>query len=260
MNAHVERRANPTQLGGQRRQIQPGYGHVQTLLDLLQEGFYLLFMLRNGSVPPGEAAFLDNITAYLADFDREARKLRAHGDDIDAAKYAYCAALDEIILSSQFPMRAAWERRPLQLVIFGDQLAGEHFFDRLEALRSSGGARLAALQVFHMCLLIGFKGKYALDSGDKLAYMTARLGDEIAHIQGKSKGFAPQAERPDQIVHKLRTNTPLWTACALFAVCGLGAFIGLRASLASESRERLAGYSDLVKLAPRPAYVTITLP
>lgn len=260
MNANVERRAIPTLMGGQRRQIQPGYGHVQTLLDLLQEGFYLLFMLKNGSVPPGEAAFLDNITAYLADFDREARKLRAQGDDIDAAKYAYCAALDEIILSSQFPMREAWERRPLQLVIFGDQLAGEHFFDRLEALRSSGGARLPALQVFHMCLLIGFKGKYALDGGDKLAYLTARLGDEIAHIQGKSRGFAPQAERPDQIVHKLRSNTPVWAACALFGVCGLGAFIGLRASLSGDTQQALAGYHDLVKLAPRPAYVTITLP
>jgi type VI secretion system protein ImpK len=260
MTPPVERRAVPTLMGGQRRQIQPGYGHVQTLLDLLQEGFYLLFMLKNGGTPPGEGPFLDSITAYLAEFDREARKLRAQGEDIDAAKYAFCAALDEIILSSQFPMRFAWERRPLQLVIFGDQLAGEHFFDRLEALRGAGGARLAALQVFHMCLLIGFRGKYALDAGDKLAYLTARLGDEIAHIQGKSKGFAPQAERPDQIVNKLRSNTPLWAMSAVFGVIALGAYIGLESSLSSSTRNTLAGYADLVKLAPRPAYVTITLP
>jgi type VI secretion system protein ImpK len=260
MTSPVERRAIPTLMGGQRRQQQPGYGHVQTLVDLLQEGFYLLFMLKNGSVPPGEAPFLDTVTAYLAEFDSEARKLRARGEDIDAAKYAFCAALDEIILSSQFPMRFAWERRPLQLVIFGDQLAGEHFFNRLEALRSSGGARLAALQVFHMCLLIGFRGKYALDAGDKLAYLTARVGDEIAHIQGKSKGFAPQAERPDQIVHKLRSNTPLWAMCAVFAMIALSAYIGLASLLSHSTQNALAGYNDLVKLAPRPAYVTITLP
>ena len=54
MNGHVERRAVPTLMGGQRRQIQPGYGHVQSLLDLLHEGFYLLFMLKNGCAPPGE--------------------------------------------------------------------------------------------------------------------------------------------------------------------------------------------------------------
>jgi len=260
MTSHIERRANPTLMGGQRRQIQPGYGHVQTLLDLLQEGFYLLFMLKNGSMPPEEATFLDTITAYLAEFDRDARKLRAQGEDIEAAKYAFCAALDEIILSSQFPMRQAWERRPLQLVLFGDQLAGEHFFDRLEALRSAGGVRLPALQVFHMCLLIGFRGKYALDGGDKLSYLTARLGEEIAHMQGKSKGFAPQAERPDQVVHKLRSNTPLWATCAVFGLIALGAYIGLDASLSHDTQSTLAGYADLVKLAPRPAYVTITLP
>jgi type VI secretion system protein ImpK len=260
MSPPVERRAIPTLMGGQRRQIQPGYGHVQTLLDLLQEGFYLLFLLKNGSVPPGEAPFLDTVTAYLAEFDREAHKLRAQGEDIDAAKYAFCAALDEIILSSQFPMRFAWERRPLQLVIFGDQLAGEHFFDRLEALRSSGSARLPALQVFHMCLLIGFRGKYALDASDKLSYITARLGDEIAHMQGKSKGFAPQADRPDHIVHKLRSNTPLWVMSAVFGLLALGAYIGLESSLSRSTQTTLAGYSDLVKLAPRPAYVTITLP
>ncbi|SDF45968.1 MULTISPECIES: type IVB secretion system protein IcmH/DotU [unclassified Duganella] len=260
MSSQVERRAVPTLMGGQRKQIQAGYGHVHTLLDLLQEGFYLLFMLKNGSMPPAEAPFLDTITAYLAEFDREARKLRAQGDDIDAAKYAFCAALDEIILSSQFPMRPAWERRPLQLVIFGDQLAGEHFFDQLEALRSSGGSRLPALQVFHMCLLIGFRGKYAVDASDKLAYLTARLGDEIAHMQGKSKGFAPQAERPDQIVHKLRSNASLWAVSAMFGVTGLVTYIGLDASLSHTTEDTLAAYSGLVKLAPRPAYVTITLP
>ena len=66
MTPQVERRAIPTLMGGQRKQIQPGYGHVHTLLDLLQEGFYLLFMLKNGSVPPGEAAFLDAITRGAA--------------------------------------------------------------------------------------------------------------------------------------------------------------------------------------------------
>jgi type VI secretion system protein ImpK len=231
-----------------------------TQLELLHEGFYLLFMLKNGSVPPGEVSFLENINAYLAEFDREARKLRVQGEDIDAAKYAFCAALDEIILASQFPLRTAWERRPLQLMVFGDQLAGEHFFDRLEVLRSTGGSRLQALQVFHMCLLIGFRGKYALDASDKLSYLTARLGDEIANIRGKSRGFAPQAERPDQIVHKLRSNTPLWALSAVFLALALASYLGLKASLTHSTESSMAAYADLVKLAPKPAYVTITLP
>ncbi|MBY0557157.1 MAG: type IVB secretion system protein IcmH/DotU [Burkholderiaceae bacterium] len=260
MSAAIERRAIPTLMGGQRRQQQPGYGQLRTLVDLLGDGFYLLFMLRNGSTPPDAAPFFDSISAYLAEFDRDARQLHARGEDIDAAKYAFCAALDEIILSSSFTLRTAWERRPLQLAIFGDQLAGEHFFDRLEALRSGGAARLPALQVFQMCLLIGFKGRYALEGQDRLASLIARLGEEIAAMQGKPKGFAPQAERPDQIVNKLRSHTPIWAACAIFALVGLSTFTWLSTSLTHDTRDTMAAYHDLVRLPPRPAYVTITLP
>ncbi len=254
----IERRGAPSLFGA--RPAAPDGTRIHSLLDLMHEGFHALFLLKTGSVPPPETEFMDKVTAFLHEFEREARNLRAQGDDIDAAKYAYCAALDEIILSSQFPLRAAWERRPLQLVLFGDQLAGEHFFDRLEELRSKAGARLQALQVFHMCMLLGFQGKFALDGSDKLAYMTARLGDEIAHIKGKSRGFAPQAERPDEVVNKLRSNVPLWALSAVFALIGVGVFSGLRTSLHKNTQETLAAYSDLVKLAPRPASFTITLP
>jgi type VI secretion system protein ImpK len=257
MTPQIERRAAPTLFGA--TSSADGV-RIQCLLDLMHEGFHLLFLLKNGSVPPGEQEFIEKVNGFLADFDRDARSLRANGDDIDAAKYAWCAALDEIILGSSFPLRAAWERRPLQLVQFGDQLAGEHFFDRLETLRSKGGARLQSLQVFHMCLLLGFQGKYALADGDRLAYMTARLGDEIAHIKGKSKGFAPQAERPDHIVHKLRRGVSLWTLSAVFAATGMGAFIGFKTSLDGSAQAALAPYAGIVKLAPRPANLTITLP
>jgi type VI secretion system protein ImpK len=258
MTAQIERRAAPSLFGS--RAAGTESVRVQSLLDLMHDGFYALFMLKNGSAPPGENEFLDKVSRFLAEFESEARRLRAHGDDIDAAKYAYCAALDETILASAFPIRAAWERRPLQLTVFGDQLAGEHFFDRLEALRGKGGARLQALQVFHLCLLMGFQGKYALDGSDKLAYLTARLGDEIAHIKGKSRDFAPRAERPDQVAHKLRGDVPLWAVSTMFALVALCVYMGLKSSLDNVTQQGLTAYANLVKLAPRPASLTITLP
>lgn len=260
MHAQVERRAIPTLMGGQRRQQQGGYGGIQTLVDLLSDGFSLLFMLKNGSTPPQETEFLNSITALLAEFERDAHKLKVASADIEAAKYAFCAALDEVILCSSFALRAGWERRPLQLLMFGDQLAGEHFFDRLEVLRSGGAPHLQALQVFQMCLLIGFKGRYALDGADKLANLIARLGDEIASIQGKTRGFAPRAERPDRIINKLASPTPFWSATAIFALVALATFSWLASTLRQHTEDTLANYHELIQLAPRPAYVIITLP
>jgi type VI secretion system protein ImpK len=256
MSQHVERRAAPLQSG-----IRNASGSTPTsLVDIMYEGFYALFLLKNGNGPQDKTAFADHMTRFLGDVDRNAKALGAPADDVTAAKYAFCAAVDEIILRSDYEIREAWETRPLQLRLFGDQLAGEHFFQRLEDLRAKGAVHLQALEVFHDCLLLGFEGRFALDGKDKLAYLTARLGDEIARMRGKNRGFAPHAERPDQIVHKLGSDLSLWALSMVFAMAALGGYLGFRTSLAHETGQALAGYNDLVKLPPRSANVTITLP
>jgi type VI secretion system protein ImpK len=253
LQPHVERRAAqaPRNAAG---------GAPQSLVDIMVEGFYALFLLKGGCGPQDKTAFADHMTAFLGDVDRNAKAIGVPAEDVTAAKYAFCAAVDEIILRSDYDIREAWETRPLQLRLFGDQLAGEHFFQRLEDLRAKGAVHLQALEVYHMCLLLGFQGRFALDGQDKLNYLTARLGDEIARMRGKSRGFAPHAERPDQIVHKLGSDLSLWVLTAVFALAGLGAYLGFRTALAHETDVALAGYNDLVKLPPRSANVTITLP
>lgn len=251
MTQHIDRRAAPAPSGEQRS---------KHLVDLMYEGFYALFLLKNGSRPGDKAAFAEHMTQFLGEVDRQARALGVAADDITAAKYAFCAAVDEIILGSQHAIRESWETRPLQLRVFGDQLAGEHFFNRLEDLRARGAAHLQALEVFHMCLLLGFEGRYALEGRDKLAYLTARLGDEIARMRGQSRAFAPHAERPDQVTNTLRSDLSLWVLTGVFAAATLGAYIGFRTTLSTQTATALASYNDLVKLPPRAASLTVTLP
>lgn len=255
MSAYAERRATPGQAAGQ-----AGGASQPSLVDLMYEGFYALFLLKNGCGPHDKAAFVQHITQFLGDVDRHARQAGVPTDDVQSAKYAFCAAVDETVLRSQYTIREDWETRPLQLRVFGDQLAGEHFFERLEDLRARGSVHLQALEVFYLCLLLGFKGRYALDGDDKVSNIAARLGDEIARMRGKSRGFAPHAQRPDQVANKLRSDLSLWVLTSVFALAGLGAYLGFHASLARATDTTLAGYNDLVKLPPRAANVTITLP
>jgi len=233
---------------------------VPTLVELMQDGFQLLSMLRQGCAPPGAAEFSTRVRDFLDEFASQARRLRHAHEDISSAQYAFCAALDEIVLSSHFPLRSDWERRPLQLTLFGQQLAGEHFFEQLERLRIKGAERLQALQVFHMCLLQGFQGRYAVDGGDRLAYLAARLGDEITHLRGKGKGFAPRAARPDHVVHALRRRFTPWLVAAVFLASGSAAFFGLRYQLALLVQAPLASYQQIVSPPPPPAYIIVTLP
>ncbi len=233
---------------------------AKSMLDLMYDGFYMLFLLKNRHAPTGFADFRERVREFLAQFERGTRKLEASAEDVYNAKYAFCALVDEIVLMSQFKIRDEWQLHPLQLEFFGDQLAGENFFDRLEQLRQQGVARVQVLEVFHMCLLLGFQGKYLIEGTEKLNYLTVRLGDEIAHLRGHRPGFAPQAMPPDRIAHALRNDIPVWVVAAVFALGGLLAFLGLRAQLSHGTEQQLAGYAQVVKLAPRAANVTITLP
>lgn len=231
-----------------------------TLLDLMYDGFYALFMLKNRNAPLSQESFSTSINRFLDDFDRNAKRANASPDAIYAAKYAFCAAVDEIILRSQFDIRPYWETRPLQLAVFGDQLAGEHFFEKIDQLRLKGAQNLEALEVFHMCLLLGFQGKYMIEGAEKLNYLTSRLGEEIAHMKGKSAGFAPHWARPDQIVNKLKNDVPLWVFCSVFGLIAMIAFVALNWHLSNDTKNQLSAYNDVLKLAPKTANITITLP
>lgn len=257
----------PSLLAGQSSSpLQPSssdarYGANATLLDLLYDGLVMLFLLKNKNTPAQADVFFQEVQRYLGEFERNARKQGCTAEEIYAAKYAFCASVDEFILANpEAAIHVEWERRPLQLVLFGDQLAGENFFKLLEEQRAFGAPRLQALEVFHICLLLGFQGQYMLEGPEKLAYLTARLGDEIASIKGQRAAFAPHWALPDLISHALKREAPQWVVAAVFSLIGLITFIGLSTHLSTTSRNALAAYQDVIQLGPRQANLTISLP
>jgi type VI secretion system protein ImpK len=233
---------------------------ARSLLDLLYDGLYMVFLLRNRYAPSEEQVFRDRIKQFLADFERGAKRLKVSTDDVFLAKFAFCALIDEVVLMSKMRLRDVWERKPLQLELFGEQLAGERFFEHLETLRQGGAARVQVLEVFHMCLLMGFQGRYIIEGSEKLNYLTGRLGDEIAQLRGKRASFAPHWAAPDRVAHALKRDVPLWVIGSVFALFGLLAFLGMRWALERQTQSDLSPYAQLVKLAPQAANITITLP
>lgn len=233
---------------------------AKSLVDLLYDGFYMLLLLQHRCAPKEAEAFAADIQKFLDQFERTAKRHHFGSEDIFDAKYAFCAAVDEAILTSRMNIRDVWERRPLQLVLFGDQLAGEHFFDRLESARNGGASRINAMEVFHLCLLTGFKGRYRLEGPEKLKYLTSQLGEQIAHIKGKSSPFAPHWAAPDSISNALKRDIPIWVIGSVLALCGLIAYIGLDWHAAASVNESMAPFRDIVQLAPRAPSLIITLP
>lgn len=218
----------------------------KNLQELLEDGIYLLFLLRNGNPPNTLAEFHKRIDQFLGQFESNARNLGKAPAAISDAKYAFCALMDETILSSDFPIREDWERAPLQLRLFGEHLAGERFFDKLEMLRLDPAANLEALEVFYTCLLLGFQGKYLLEGSEKLNYLTSRLGQEIAHARGGRSEFAPNWKLPQRFQHYVRNELPLWLFFALLGVVATLLFFLFQWFLQGEA-------DDLAQTQARPA-------
>lgn len=233
---------------------------TRTLLDLMYDGFHLLFLLKNHILPTQVGQFAGQISKFLLEFEKNAKRRNVPAEDIFDAKYAFCAAIDETIMRSNSSIRDHWERNPLQLTLFGHQLAGETFFTKLDELRTHASSRMEVLEVFHMCLLLGFQGKYLLEGPEKLAYLTARIGDDIAASKGKRAAFAPHWAIPDHVVHRLARVVPPWVTAAAMGCFSLLGFLGLMWSLQQKTETVTTQYGGIVKLAPNVAHITITLP
>lgn len=260
VNAMSKNAAIPSLYGNTISEYRESSGTPRALVDLMHDGFYLLLLLKNRYFPADAASFAVDVMQLLDRFELDARQLDVSADDVYAAKYAFCAAIDEAVLGTDMAIRDEWERSPLQLRLFGDQLAGEQFFRELDEVRRRGSSSVQTLEVFYMCLLTGYQGKYMLEGKEKLDYLISTLDKEIAHLKGRRATFAPFWRAPDRVAHLIKAEIPMWIFAAGFSCLGMAGFAGLNWALAAQVNDTLGRYYELVKLAPKLAHIVITLP
>ena len=134
--------------------------------------------------------------------DFEARALRSGlpAGDVQAGKYALCALVDESILLSELPIKEEWLGKPLQMQYFDDFSAGEEFYNRLDQLRLNRAREAAdVLEVYHLCLAFGFKGKHGNPKGaERLKIIIEGLANDIVQAKGvRDVRLSPQGEAID---------------------------------------------------------------
>ncbi len=77
------------------------------------------------------------------------------------AQYVMAALADEIFLHTNWEGREVWKSDLLEFKLFGTHIAGELFFDKLDALlKEQDPAQVELAAVYHLALSLGFRGKY----------------------------------------------------------------------------------------------------
>jgi type VI secretion system protein ImpK len=172
-------------------------------------------------------------------FEQMSGKARDAGipdQDVADAKYALVAFIDEQIFRSPWPGRNQWMGRPLQLVYYNENTAGEGFFQKLTALQNQPN-RLHVLEIFYLCLALGFQGMYAV-RGDEagLAAMTERAGAQLSRQLPPSERIAPHGDPADAGRNLNKRDAPLITLGLICLGLAIFAFVGLKFMLSSATQ------------------------
>lgn len=147
-------------------------------------------------------SFRHQIREALKSADHEARRRGYTGEDIQFAIFAVVAFLDESILNLRNPVFADWPRRPMQEELFGHHVAGEIFFQHLNKLLARDESQETAdlLEVYQLCMLLGFAGKHSLSGRGELKAAMDASGEKIRRIRQLSSELSPQWTVPHDAV------------------------------------------------------------
>jgi type VI secretion system protein ImpK len=174
-----------------------------------QEVFTVIVRLRFRRLEvPSAEAFRAQIKQALRAAEQDAITRGYNAVDVRRAIFVIVAFLDESVLSSQNPAFGDWARRPLQAELFGHQIAGEMVFQELQKTLARQDSQDVAdlLEVFYLCLLLGFQGRYAAGGrGDLLANMTA-IKQKIQRVRGTPSFLFSRAVLPPDAVRLSQTD------------------------------------------------------
>ena len=132
--------------------------------------FALILRIRSAEQRDDAPSFREAVRDLLDASERAAREAGNTDAQIQEALFAIVAFLDETIQESAWADKEQWRSRPLQLEAFGRYDAGEEFFVRLEALRADPVEQAAVLEVYYLCLALGYRGRYQVK--DRAAVQT----------------------------------------------------------------------------------------
>ena len=162
------------------------------------------------------------LLAYFKDFERTCLSYGKPAEAVEQAKYALAAFIDETVINSENNCRDTWIAEPLQTQFFNDNLAGENFFKRLEALLPDLRKHLEAAEVFYFCMALGFQGRYRISGHEVLPNVVRNLLKRIEGLKGApAKAYSPSAYVHPALQGKGSGGKPLIIGSAIFLVVSI---------------------------------------
>lgn len=189
--------------------------------------FDLILRVKAGIVVPSNN-LRPQVAALLLDFEKRAERYRFNHKIIQVAKFALAAFVDETVLTNNFPLKDEWEKYPLQLEYFGEQLAGNKFFEKLSSMLKQIETTADAVEIYYVSMLLGFKGRYAVYEHEKLLSIMQQTANALVKVGRISAvELSPHWLANDQPEPPKKRGMPVWAKISAFSGLGLAFIIYL---------------------------------
>ena len=158
------------------------------------------------------------LTREIQSFEREAKQLSLAPETVLTARYLLCTVVDEVVLSTPWGAASGWSQHSLLSLFHKETFGGEKCFAILQRLLETPAAQLELLELFYLCLSLGFQGKYRLvqRGHEQLEQIRDNLYQTIErHRPAMERDLAPHwqgcVERKSRLIHYI----PLWVIASV---------------------------------------------
>jgi len=220
----------------------------KTLADLSAGSLMLILQLRSTSDYGDHPALKTKLIDMFDSFEGSARSAGIDNEKIRLAKFALVAFLDETIISSGWNRKDEWLTEPLQIKLFDTFNAGEEFFTNLHNLRQRFSSNKDVLEVYYLCLTLGFKGMYQLQSPETLRRVVDDLNLELhPESYNATDVLSPNGRPKENFVQIVKGGVPIWLYPAVVLIICIIFYLIMSMSVSGEADEIVESLSGLIK-------------
>ena len=223
-------------------------GGLRELTGLCTDLFLIIIRMREAEDLGDPAALRKLINYYLELFQKNCATLKLTQASIEESKYALIALMDETVLSVPGVCRDYWLSHPMQLDYFGDNIAGEEFYNKLQNLLLQTEGKKDVLEVYYLCLALGFEGKYKLSNAEERLAIFEDLGRKLRRTRVRvSSDLSPHGKRTDYNLKKRGIFLfPLWMTGVIAAIAVVLGWFALFSFSSSQGNELMTSIHSLI--------------
>ena len=171
------------------------------------------------------------LTEEIKSFERNARNSGISGDSVVAARYLLCSVIDEMVLNTPWGAGSGWSQHSLLSLFHQETSGGEKSFLILQKLLETPGTHLDLLELYYLCLSLGFQGKYRVmpRGNEQLEQIRENLYHTIeSHRPGWESELSPHWEGSVKPSEYLKNYIPLWVIASVVMAILVLTYSGFR--------------------------------